>query len=216
VPARSSRSSCDPAACAVSGMARLTFIQLWLVADDAGRLVAHPRLLAHQLYPGDAEAAGLLPGWLAELERENCIERYRRQAGIPAHRQLAPAPEDLSFDAQPSAGPSRGFLECVGRASRDARERKRKATQRQGVDPARANSRAIRDASGNAREKSGKPLCVAHIAPFHEGFWRRRIFSTCRRRGSARPGACWLARLRACWLARLRAAAVCPARSEKA
>jgi hypothetical protein len=27
---------------AVSRMARLTFIQLWLVADDAGRVLAHP------------------------------------------------------------------------------------------------------------------------------------------------------------------------------
>ncbi len=60
----------------VSCMARLTFIQLWLVADDAGRLVAQPRLLAHQLYPRDAEAARLLPGCLAELEREHCIEHY--------------------------------------------------------------------------------------------------------------------------------------------
>jgi hypothetical protein len=38
---------------AVSAMARLTFIQLWLLADDAGRLMAHPRQLAHWLYPGD-------------------------------------------------------------------------------------------------------------------------------------------------------------------
>jgi hypothetical protein len=61
---------------AVSAMARLTFIQLWLVADDAGRLAAHPRSFAHRLYPGDVEAAGLLTGWLDELERQHCIERY--------------------------------------------------------------------------------------------------------------------------------------------
>ncbi len=61
---------------AVSGMARLTFIQLWLVADDEGRLAAQPRLLAHQLYPGDREAAERLPGWLDELEAQRCIERY--------------------------------------------------------------------------------------------------------------------------------------------
>jgi hypothetical protein len=59
---------------AVSGMARLTFIQLWLIADDAGRLGAFPRQLALRLYPGDKEAIGLLPGWLDE--REHCIERY--------------------------------------------------------------------------------------------------------------------------------------------
>ncbi len=61
---------------AVSGMARLTFIQLWLIADDAGRLTASPLSLARRLYPGDAEAAGLLPGWLDELEGQHCIERY--------------------------------------------------------------------------------------------------------------------------------------------
>jgi hypothetical protein len=61
---------------AVSGLARLTFIQLWLVADDEGRLAAHPRLLAHLLYPDDREAADRLPGWLDELEDQHCIERY--------------------------------------------------------------------------------------------------------------------------------------------
>ena len=61
---------------AVSPMARLTFIQLWLLADDAGRLAAFPRQLALRLYPGDKEAIDLLPGWLDELERQHCIERY--------------------------------------------------------------------------------------------------------------------------------------------
>jgi hypothetical protein len=61
---------------AVSPMARLTFIQLWLVADDAGRLFAHPLGLARSLYPGNAEAIGLMPGWLDELEGQHCIERY--------------------------------------------------------------------------------------------------------------------------------------------
>ena len=62
---------------AVSAMARLTFIELWLVADDAGRLVAYPpSTMASRLFPGDAAAVGLLPGWLAELEREHCLERY--------------------------------------------------------------------------------------------------------------------------------------------
>ena len=61
---------------AVSPLARLTFIQLWVVADDEGRLAALPRLLAHLLYPSDQEAADRLPGWLDELEGQHCIERY--------------------------------------------------------------------------------------------------------------------------------------------
>ena len=49
---------------AVSGLARLTFIQLWLVADDEGRLAAHPRPLAHRLYPGNRERpTGCRAGW---------------------------------------------------------------------------------------------------------------------------------------------------------
>ncbi len=61
---------------AVSPMARLTFIQLWLVADDAGRLVAHPEALRSRLYPREPDARQLLPGWLQELEDQHCIERY--------------------------------------------------------------------------------------------------------------------------------------------
>ena len=66
---------------AVSAMARLTFIQLWLIADDAGRLTASPLSLARRLYPGDAEAAGLLPGWLDELEGQHCIQSATASTG---------------------------------------------------------------------------------------------------------------------------------------
>src|SRR5471032_2165336 len=57
-------------------MARLTFIQLWVVADDAGRVLAHTSALASRLYPGDPEARVLLADWLTELEDQHCIERY--------------------------------------------------------------------------------------------------------------------------------------------
>jgi len=117
---------------------------------------------------------------------------HRRQVGVPAHRQLALAPEDLSPHAEPSAGTSGGLPETVGRDSRHARERKQKAERRQGVDRIRANSRAIHDASRNAREKFSKSLCVGLIAGFHERFWRRRAFSTRGRCCSARADARWL------------------------
>lgn len=60
----------------VSRDARLLFVLLWTVADDAGRLRAAPRLLAGLLYPFDDDAPGLVPGWLDELEREWCVHRY--------------------------------------------------------------------------------------------------------------------------------------------
>lgn len=61
----------------VSRDARLLFIQLWLVADDAGRLVFDHERLVEDLYPEDPDASTLLTIWLGELEREKCIERYQ-------------------------------------------------------------------------------------------------------------------------------------------
>jgi hypothetical protein len=63
--------------CRVSRDARLLFIQLWLVADDAGRLVFDHERLLEDLYPEDPDASTFLATWLSELEREKCIERYQ-------------------------------------------------------------------------------------------------------------------------------------------
>ena len=60
----------------VSREARLCFILLWTLADDAGRLRGDSRMLASLLYPYDDDAKSLMGGWLAELEREKCIRRY--------------------------------------------------------------------------------------------------------------------------------------------
>jgi hypothetical protein len=60
----------------VSRDARLLFIQLWLVADDAGRLRLDHEALLEDLYPNDTDAPLFLTAWLDELEREKCIERY--------------------------------------------------------------------------------------------------------------------------------------------
>lgn len=60
----------------VSREARLCFILLWTLADDAGRLRGNSRMLASLLYPYDDDAAKRIGGWLSELERENCLVRY--------------------------------------------------------------------------------------------------------------------------------------------
>jgi hypothetical protein len=60
----------------VSREARLMFILLWLIADDAGRTYASPPVLAARLYAQDSDAPMFVPAWLDELEREGCIERY--------------------------------------------------------------------------------------------------------------------------------------------
>jgi hypothetical protein len=56
--------------------ARLCFVQLWTLADDAGRLRGNSRALASLLYPYDDDAPALIDDWLHELEQENCIRRY--------------------------------------------------------------------------------------------------------------------------------------------
>lgn len=61
----------------VSRDARLTFIELWPQCDDAGRIRANSRMLASVLFPYDEDAVKLIDGWLAELEAEGCITRYK-------------------------------------------------------------------------------------------------------------------------------------------
>ncbi|MCL2310791.1 MAG: hypothetical protein FWC42_11110 [Proteobacteria bacterium] len=60
----------------VSREARLCFILLWTVADDAGRLRGNSRMLAGVLYPYDDDAKKHIDGWLTELSSEGCIARY--------------------------------------------------------------------------------------------------------------------------------------------
>jgi hypothetical protein len=60
----------------ISRDARLLFIMMWTLADDAGRLRASSRMLASLLFPYDEDAPKLIDGWLAELEHEGCIQRY--------------------------------------------------------------------------------------------------------------------------------------------
>ena len=63
----------------VSRDARLTFIELWTLADDSGRLRGSSRLLASLLFPYDSDAPDLIDGWLAELDKEGCIRRYKHE-----------------------------------------------------------------------------------------------------------------------------------------
>lgn len=61
----------------VSRDARLTFIMLWTLADDEGRLRGNSRMLASLLFPYDDDAPSLIDTWLGELEKEQCIQRYK-------------------------------------------------------------------------------------------------------------------------------------------
>jgi hypothetical protein len=60
----------------VSREARLCFILLWTIADDAGRLRGNSRMLASLLYPYDNDAPKLIDKWLTDLEANGCVVRY--------------------------------------------------------------------------------------------------------------------------------------------
>jgi len=60
----------------LSREARLLFIQLWTIADDAGRTRAASRMLASLLYPYDDDAPALIDGWLAELSDAGMVALY--------------------------------------------------------------------------------------------------------------------------------------------
>lgn len=57
--------------------ARLTFLLLFTMADDSGRLRANSRMLASLLFPYDDDAKKHIESWLVELEKVNCIQRYQ-------------------------------------------------------------------------------------------------------------------------------------------
>lgn len=100
----------------VSRDARLLFVQLWTVVDDAGRTRAASRLLASLLYPYDEDAPALIDGWIAELERVEAIRRYRvdgetyldipnwlkhQKIDRPTHSKLPPYIESSRILASP-------------------------------------------------------------------------------------------------------------------
>lgn len=65
----------------ISRDARLTFILLWTLADDSGRLRGNSRMLASLLLPYDEDSRIVIPACLEELEREKCIVRYKNDDG---------------------------------------------------------------------------------------------------------------------------------------
>lgn len=103
----------------VSREARLTFIRLWLLADDAGRVFDCSRRvpperyaawgLPSDLYPGEKETWPLVPAWLDELEREGCIlrytvdcDRYLRVVNWRKHQRIS-HPTKSQLPAEPAA-----------------------------------------------------------------------------------------------------------------
>lgn len=93
--------------------ARLLYIQLWTIVDDAGRARAASRMLASLLYPYDDDAPKLIDKWLTELEHHACIRRYEIDGSkfldIPnwlKHQKIdRPSPSRLPAYREPSSDP---------------------------------------------------------------------------------------------------------------
>lgn len=120
--------------------ARLLFLQLFTVADDAGRLRGASRMLASLLYPYDDDAPKLIGKWLTELDEKGCIRRYEvdgsqyveivnwlkhqkidrpSESRIPAFEEASPKPREESRASDADLVSSTSTLDHVSpRASR--------------------------------------------------------------------------------------------------
>lgn len=154
----------------VSRDARLLFIELWTLADDAGRLRAAPRMLASLLFPYDDDAPGLIDGWLDELEGEDCLMRYTvddhayiQIANWVSHQKIdKPAPSkippvaNVREDSRGIDDESRGFAN-VREDSATTRER---SSEDQGRDQGKEGKGEEEDARTREDSFSPRPSAV--------------------------------------------------------
>lgn len=149
----------------VSRDARLFFILMWTLADDAGRLRGDSRMLARTLYPYDDGEEGHIQtsrsdveGWLTELEGEGCLVRYEvdgttfiqianwlihQKIDKPSKSKIPPPPES-----------SRSFANTRERSSGDLRIR---GSEDQGRDQGSEDrDQSAREPANVPRETSGE------------------------------------------------------------
>ncbi len=155
--------------------ARLLFIQLWTLCDDSGKARAASRVLASLLYPYDDDAANLIDGWLEELERERCIDRYvvdgatylqvvkwsvHQKIDRPSQSKLpdSPKPRDASSSPREGASSPRRGIGSVSGPVKDLKSENGTAN-RPAEDPEKAQA-----ARATAMQRLGeivKPLAAA-------------------------------------------------------
>jgi hypothetical protein len=161
----------------LSREARLLFVQLFTIVDDAGRSRAAPRMLASLLYPYDDDAHGLIDRWLDELAGNGAIRRYEIRgahyleiAKWLEHQKIdRPSPSRIpapaSSDAPPPVEPSSDAHLFHVKPS-NAREE---------AASVREASRALDAESGPGEEGTLTPAApVAARAPEHsfDEFWK--------------------------------------------
>lgn len=125
--------------------ARLLFVQLWTISDDAGRLRGASRMLASLLYPYDDDAPALMDGWLTELEAKDCIRRYEvegsqyieivnwlkhqkidrpSESRLPSYREGSTKPREKSRASDADLGPRTKDKDHAPEADASAFDRK--------------------------------------------------------------------------------------------
>lgn len=103
----------------VSRDARLCFVMLWTISDDAGRLRGNSRMLASLLFPYDDDAKKLIDKWLAELVAEGCVTRYEINGDAyiqinqwALHQKIdKPTPSKIEPPTEKAREDSRGLAE---------------------------------------------------------------------------------------------------------
>lgn len=155
----------------VSRDARLLFVQLWCICDDQGRTRAVSRMLASLLFPYDDDAPTLIGGWLDELEREGCIQRYvvagaqylqvckwqsHQKIDRPSKGLLPPPPNNRE-DSCGTREDSRGIAKAREGSCEDL-DQGRDQGKDQGPGAARAQAQAdARDGEGPADREAPTP-----------------------------------------------------------
>ena len=118
--------------------ARLCFVMMWTLADDAGRIRGASRLLASLLFPYDKDAPDLIDGWLDELERAGSVRRY-----VVDGKQYFDIPEWLTH--QKIDRPTKSSLPEFREGSTKAREGPAKGREGSSGD------RTVREGKGKDR-----------------------------------------------------------------
>ena len=135
----------------VSRDARLLFVMLWTLCDDVGRTRASPRMLASLLFPYDDDAQSLTDGWLTELEREKCVQRYQidgnnyiQVLNWTKHQHID-RPSKPKFPAPPNATKPRRKLATPSRATREPSQLDQGSRIKEGIkDQGREDSSSLR------------------------------------------------------------------------
>ncbi len=174
----------------VSRDARLLFIYLWTVVDDAGRWEMDREYLLDQYFDGDTDAPMCLAMWLGELAREDCLELYRiddvEHLRVVNWRRLQTIdrPKPSKLPASPSEPPCRDRRDGRDESPESKETRASKPDRRdegisaQPAKPPPVTPQRVIETVGRlmAKAESGEidesPARYAYLLGSHFGLWR--------------------------------------------